>query len=54
MGQDYSREVTSEEGRAFAQDNNALYAETSAKTMKGVEEVFEALVDKVRLHISLL
>ncbi|KAG0139424.1 hypothetical protein CROQUDRAFT_666514 [Cronartium quercuum f. sp. fusiforme G11] len=44
---DYSRMVSNEEGRAFAADNNALYAETSAKTMKGVEEVFEAVVDKI-------
>ncbi|KAH9818087.1 P-loop containing nucleoside triphosphate hydrolase protein [Melampsora americana] len=44
---DYSREVSIEEGRAFAADNNALFVETSAKTMRGVEEVFEAVVDKI-------
>ncbi|CAH7673757.1 GTP-binding protein yptV3 [Phakopsora pachyrhizi] len=41
------RVVSSEEGRAFAEDNKALFFETSVKTKMGVEEVFKAVVDKI-------
>lgn len=34
------RQVSTEEGQAFAQRNNLLYFETSAKTGQGVEQVF--------------
>lgn len=34
------RQVSTEEGQAFAQRNNLLYFETSAKTGTGVEQVF--------------
>lgn len=32
--------MSTEEGQAFAQRNNLLYFETSAKTGQGVEQVF--------------
>ncbi|MBW0471206.1 hypothetical protein O181_010921 [Austropuccinia psidii MF-1] len=47
VDKDYSRSVSTEEGRAFATDNHAMFFETSVKTKKGVEEVFEAVVDKI-------
>ncbi|KNZ60522.1 hypothetical protein VP01_1541g4 [Puccinia sorghi] len=55
VDKDESRTVSTEEGRAFASDNHAMFFETSVKTRKGVDEVFEAVVDKVPLpshHIS--
>ncbi len=35
----YRREISSEEGMKFAQDNDLLFLETSAKTGDNVEEV---------------
>lgn len=46
--QDYLRTVTTEEGRRLADERGAIFFETSAKTMRGVEEVFDTVVDKVR------
>lgn len=53
VDKDYSRSVSTEEGRAFASDNHAMFFETSVKTKKGVEEVFEAVVDKIVASTSL-
>ncbi|KAI9608384.1 hypothetical protein KEM48_003172, partial [Puccinia striiformis f. sp. tritici PST-130] len=47
VDKDESRTVTTEEGQAFASDNHAMFFETSVKTRKGVDEVFEAVVDKL-------
>ncbi|GAB5371965.1 hypothetical protein AAMO2058_001625100 [Amorphochlora amoebiformis] len=40
------REVTKEEGLAFARSNSMLFMECSAKTKQGVEQAFEELVEK--------
>jgi len=53
VDKDESRTVSTEEGRAFASDNHAMFFETSVKTRKGVDEVFEAVVDKIVDSISL-
>ncbi|EFP92287.2 uncharacterized protein PGTG_18502 [Puccinia graminis f. sp. tritici CRL 75-36-700-3] len=53
VDKDESRTVSTEEGRAFASDNHAMFFETSVKTRKGVDEVFEAVVDKIIDSISL-
>eukprot|EP00122_Pirum_gemmata_P004875 Pgem_evm1s4441 len=43
-----TREVTEEEGKEFAENSNALYIETSAKSAFNVEEAFHLLVRSVR------
>ncbi|EFP85420.1 hypothetical protein PGT21_008746 [Puccinia graminis f. sp. tritici] len=53
VDKDESRTVSTDEGRAFASDNHAMFFETSVKTRKGVDEVFEAVVDKIIDSISL-
>ncbi len=37
----FRRQVSFEEGEKFAQDNNILFLETSAKTAFNVEEAFQ-------------
>jgi Ras-related protein Rab-18 len=41
------REVSREEGLAFARNNSTLFVESSAKTAVGVHQCFEELVRKV-------
>mmetsp|Transcript_10656 Transcript_10656/g.32624 ORF Transcript_10656/g.32624 Transcript_10656/m.32624 type:complete len:202 (-) Transcript_10656:288-893(-) len=41
------REVSSEEGAAFAEKANAIYVEASAKTCDGVSKTFGQLVEKI-------
>lgn len=41
------RQVTREEGVAFARRHQTLFIETSAKTKEGVQMAFEELVRKV-------
>jgi len=41
------REVTKEQGAAFARANNMLFIEASAKTQSGVELAFEELIQKI-------
>lgn len=47
--QEYSRHVSEEEGRKFAERQGCLFVEASAKTAVGVEETFVDLVEKVRV-----
>ena len=42
-----SREVTFEEGKQFAIQNNCLFIETSAKTGKGIKESFFTLFEQI-------
>uniref|UniRef100_A0AC35TM21 Ras-related protein Rab-18 n=1 Tax=Rhabditophanes sp. KR3021 TaxID=114890 RepID=A0AC35TM21_9BILA len=41
------KEVTREEGQAFAKKNKMLFIEASAKTKEGVEMAFEELIEKI-------
>lgn len=41
------REVTREEGIAFAREQSTLFIESSAKTAVGVQDTFEELVRKI-------
>lgn len=43
-----ARVVSDEEGRAFAATKNAEFVEVSAKQGRGVDELFESMVDRVR------
>ncbi|KAI6040154.1 P-loop containing nucleoside triphosphate hydrolase protein [Pisolithus marmoratus] len=45
--QEHSRKVSTSDGESFATSNDALFREASAKTLMGVEEVFEDLVKKI-------
>ena len=48
---DLTRQVSQEQGEAFAAEIKALYRETSAYTGKGINEVFEDLCEEyLRLH----
>ena len=46
------REVTEEEGRKFAENNEMLFFETSAKTGKNVEEVFKQSASLISKRID--
>lgn len=43
----FQREVSTAEAKQYADDNNLLYFETSAKTRVNVAECFEALVRRI-------
>ncbi|KAI6040153.1 P-loop containing nucleoside triphosphate hydrolase protein [Pisolithus marmoratus] len=45
--QEHSREVSTSDGESFAVTNGALFHEASAKTLVGVNEVFEDLVKQI-------
>ena len=45
---DFSRQVSTAEGKQVAQDRHCEFYETSARNEGSVEQVFDALVDKVR------
>jgi len=45
--QEFSRQVTTEEGQAFADRMGTLFVECSAKTNLGVGDIFDDLVRKV-------
>lgn len=45
--QEHSRQVPTDEAAAFAERQDALFLEASAKTAVGVREVFEDLVKKI-------
>lgn len=45
--QEFSRQVSTEEGQKFAKRMGTLFVECSAKTNVGVGEIFEDLVKKV-------
>ncbi|KAJ1611267.1 putative Rab2 GTPase [Cryptosporidium canis] len=45
------REVTTEEGMEFAEQNGLLFIETSAKTSKNVEEAFAKTAEKIYRNI---
>lgn len=53
VDKDYSRVVSTDEGQALAEERGAMFFETSAKTMRGVEDVFDTAVEKVRHSICL-
>lgn len=42
-----TRQITESEGKAFAKERNAAYYEVSAKTGKGVSEMFTELAEKL-------
>jgi len=52
--QEFSRQVTTEEGQAFADRMGTLFVECSAKTNIGVGDIFEDLVRKVRTFLGIL
>ena len=41
------RKITSQKGKNFAQDNNMIFFETSAKTGEGVKDLFVTIANKV-------
>jgi len=41
------REISTEEGRKFAEDNNLFFFETSSLTGHNVKECFEALINRI-------
>ena len=43
----YKREITTEEGHKFAEDNNLLFFETSNLTGFNVNECFNALINRI-------
>ena len=47
-----TRQVTSEEAQAFAQKNDMMYFETSAKTGENVEAAMTSLLDRVEKLIA--
>jgi len=47
-----ARVVSDEEGRAFAASKNAEFVEVSAKQGRGVDELFESMVDRVRRALA--
>ncbi|WWC99843.1 hypothetical protein V866_006751 [Kwoniella sp. B9012] len=47
VDKEFSRQVTTDEGRAFAQRMGALFVECSAKTKLRVPEAFEELVRRI-------
>ncbi|WWC58621.1 uncharacterized protein I303_101165 [Kwoniella dejecticola CBS 10117] len=47
VDKEFSRQVTTEEGKAFAERMGALFIECSAKTRLGVPEAFEELVRRI-------
>ncbi|OCF38409.1 hypothetical protein I317_07823 [Kwoniella heveanensis CBS 569] len=47
VDKEFSRQVTTAEGQAFAQRTGALFVECSAKTKMGVPEAFEELVKQI-------
>ncbi|XRB23916.1 Ras-related protein Rab [Pseudoscourfieldia marina] len=46
-GKETARQVSREEGAAFARANGCLFVETSAKTREGVMQCFDELVQKI-------
>ena len=44
--------VSKEESEGFARSNNMLYAETSAKTIEGIEKAFEAITNCILQSIG--
>lgn len=53
VDKEFSRQVTTEEGRAFAERMGTLFVESSAKTKVGVQDTFRELVEKVSgLHLG--
>lgn len=50
--QDFSRVVTTEEGKAFADKMGALFVECSAKRGSGVSGAFDELVNRVSWKLS--
>lgn len=46
------RAVSFEEGQKFAQDNDLIFLETSAKTAKNVEEAFVSTASKIYSNIE--
>lgn len=47
VDQEYSRAVTEDEGRKFAERNGIFFVEASAKTSFGVQKAFEEVVKQV-------
>ena len=45
--QEFSREVSTAEGQAFADRMGSLFVEASAKTAVGVKEAFTEVVEKI-------
>lgn len=44
------RQVSTKEAQEYAKEQGLLFTETSAKTGKGIDQAFEALVNEIRQH----
>ena len=45
------RQVSTEEGKKFAEDNGLIFLETSAKTAQNVEEAFVSTANKIYRYV---
>lgn len=49
---DYKRQITTEEGKRFADEHNIMFIETSAKTNSNVENLFNCLTERILTDVD--